>query len=398
MKNRIRIVRAAAFVIAGAMLFGAAVPGRAQTATLNIEAILPMTGPGAFGGQTQAQSFAAFEKYVNAGGGIRGTQIHVNINDDQSSPQVALQLTNALVAKKVPVIFGSSVIATCSSIGAAVAATGPVQLCLSSAYAPPKSSYSFAPGTTIVGLAKTLMMYAKNRGFHRLAFIAATDATGIASAAIIEELAKSPELRGLELVSSERISPGDISASAQIAKMKEARPDILITTTSGTVFATVVRGLNDAGIDIPVITTSANGNPPQLKQLGSILPRDLYINGVPYVLGDALKDPQLRIQAKTYLDAFKATGVEPTPSNTSAWDPLLMLLAALRQYGPALTADQLKAFLLAQSHFAGVNGFYNFSTGDQHGLDSNAVVMIGWDKVKQDFYPAAQPGGIPIKR
>ncbi len=99
-----------------------------------------------------------------------------------------------------------------------------------------------------------------------------------------------------------------------------------------------------------------------------------------------------------FADAFRQLGVEPTPLHALSWDSLLLVTAAVRQFGPAMTADQLKTFVLGQHRFVGLNGFYNFSVGDQHGLDSNAVVIIGWDKDKSEFYPASQPGGAPIKR
>jgi branched-chain amino acid transport system substrate-binding protein len=398
MKNGTRIARTLCAAIAAAVLAGATVPAGAQTTTLTFEVILPMTGQAAFSGQAESQSLTAYEKYTNANGGFRGGQIHFDIKDDQTSPQLALQLANAAIAQHVPVLFGSAVVATCASIGAAVAAAGPVQFCFSPGYSPPTNSYSFATGTTILALTRTILMYAKLRGFHRVAFIGSTDATGIASAAVNAELFKSPELRGLDLVADERVGTGDVSAAAQIAKIKAAKPDVLWTSTSGTVFGTVIHGMSDVGLDVPVLTTTANASAPQLKSLGALLPHELYFNGVPFQLGDFLKDPELRRQTKMFNDAFKLIGSEPTALNALSWDPLLIVMAAYRQFGPALTADQLKTFTLSQRHFAGLNGFYNFGVGDQHGLDSNAVLIIGWDRDKQDFFPASQLGGVPIKR
>jgi branched-chain amino acid transport system substrate-binding protein len=398
MNTGTRVARTVCAAIAAAMLAGATVPAAAQTSALTFDVVLPMTGQAAFSGQAEGQSLTAFEKYINANGGVRGAQIHFDIKDDQTSPQVALQLTNAAIAKKVPVIFGSAVVATCASVGAAVAAAGPVQYCFSPGYSPAKDSYSFATGTTILALTRTILLYAKLRGFHRVAFIGSTDATGIASAAVNAELFKSAELRGLELVGDERVSTGDVSATAQIAKIKAARPDVLWTSTSGTVFGTVIHGLADVGLEIPVLTTTANASAPQLKQLGALLPRELYFNGLPYQLGDYLKDAELRRQAKMFADAFKGIGVEPSALNALSWDPLLIVMAAYRQFGPSITADQLKTFTLTQRHFPGLNGFYNFTIGDQHGLDSNSVVIIGWDKNKQDFFPASELGGVPLKR
>jgi branched-chain amino acid transport system substrate-binding protein len=398
MNRGIRIGRTLCAAIAAALLAGATVPAGAQNAPVTFEVILPMTGQAAFSGQAEGQSLTAFEKYVNANGGLRGSPIHFDVKDDQTSPQVALQLANAAMARRVPVIFGSAVVATCASIGAAVAAKGPVQFCFSPGYSPEKDSYSFATGTTITALTRTLLMYAKLRGFKRVAFIGSTDATGIASAAVNAELFKTAELRGLELVADERISTGDVTASAQVAKIKAARPDVLWTSTSGTVFQTVIRGLADIGLQVPVLTTTANASAPQLKQLGALLPRELYFNGVPYQLGDSLKDPELRKQAKMFADAFRGIGAEPSALNALSWDPLLIVMAAYRQFGATMTAEQLKTFTLAQRHFPGLNGFYNFGVGDQHGLDSNAVLIIGWNRERGDFYPASQLGGVPLKR
>jgi branched-chain amino acid transport system substrate-binding protein len=398
MNRGIRIGRTLCAAIAAALLAGATVPAGAQNAPFTFEVILPMTGQAAFSGQAEGQSLTAFEKYVNANGGLRGSPIHFDVKDDQTSPQVALQLANAAMARRVPVIFGSAVVATCASIGAAVAAKGPVQFCFSPGYSPEKDSYSFATGTTITALTRTLLMYAKLRGFKRVAFIGSTDATGIASAAVNAELFKTAELRGLELVADERISTGDVTASAQVAKIKAARPDVLWTSTSGTVFQTVIRGLADIGLQVPVLTTTANASAPQLKQLGDLLPRELYFNGVPYQLGDSLKDPELRKQAKIFAEAFKGIGAEPSALNALSWDPLLIVMAAYRQFGATMTAEQLKTFTLGQRHFAGLNGFYNFGVGDQHGLDSNAVLIIGWNRERGDFYPASQLGGVPLKR
>lgn len=383
--------------LALAGLAGSGMPAGAQGAPYTFQVILPLTGQAAYSGQAESQSLAAYEKYLNANGGVRGVPIHFDIRDDQTSPQVALQLANADIAQHVPVIFGSAVVATCASIGAAVAASGPVQFCLSPGYSPPKDSYAFATGTTILALTRTILLYAKLRGFHRVAFIGSTDATGIASAAVNAELFKEADLKGLEQVADERVSTGDVTADAQMAKIKAARPDVVWTSTSGTVFGTVMHSMSNVGLDVPVLTTTANASAAQLKPLNAYLPHELYFNGLPFQLGDLLRDAELRRQAKVFADAFHGIGVEPTPLHALAWDPLLITVAALRQFGPTMTADQLKTYVLGLRHFAGLNGFYDFASGDQHGLDSNAVVIVGWDRDKQDFYPASQTGGVPIK-
>src|ERR1700727_222452 len=76
----------------------------AQTAPYEINAILSLTGPAAFLGAKEAEAYRALELTVNKSGGIRGRSIKFVIADDQTSPQVALQLANGLIAKGVPII------------------------------------------------------------------------------------------------------------------------------------------------------------------------------------------------------------------------------------------------------------------------------------------------------
>jgi branched-chain amino acid transport system substrate-binding protein len=370
----------------------------AQPAPISIDVIMPLTGQAAFLGQALGQTVAAFEKYTNAHGGAHGQSIHFSISDDQSNPALAVQLATAIAARHVAVIIGPGVTATCSAVGPIVESNGPVEFCLSPGFTPPANSFAFASTSTIVSSGHAQLIYAKHRGFRRLAVLVSTDATGIVSAQAYAALLKQSDLRGLALVADERINTSDISAAAQMAKIKAARPDVLYTSTSGTLFATVMHAMSDSGLNVPVLTTGANGNLVQLKALNDMLPRELYYSGFSSRLGDLLRDNGIRAQVTAFDEAFKMIGAAPTDSSALAWDELQLTLAGFRQFGPTMTAEQLKAFVLGQRHFAGMNGNYNFATGDQHGLGPDAVVVVGYDKTKGEFYPASQAGGIPLKR
>ena len=63
-----------------------------------IPVILSLSGPAAFLGKEQADSLRMLEDDVNRHGGVAGTPIHFDVADDQTSPQVAVQLANAIVA------------------------------------------------------------------------------------------------------------------------------------------------------------------------------------------------------------------------------------------------------------------------------------------------------------
>src|SRR5580700_3734338 len=79
-----------------------------------INVILPITGPGAFLGKADVNALTVIEQTVNKAGGIRGRQIKFDILDDQTTPAVAVQLLNGVIAKNPPFVLGSTLSAVCS--------------------------------------------------------------------------------------------------------------------------------------------------------------------------------------------------------------------------------------------------------------------------------------------
>src|ERR1019366_5435821 len=144
----------------------------------------------------------------------------------------------------------------------------------------------------------------------------------------------------------EKVNPTDLSASTQAAKIKAARPDAIMTLTAGTAFGTLVHGLADAGVDVPMLSTTANANRDTLRQFATYLPRYLYFTGYRFQLGAALRDQGIRTQATALTNAFTLPGAgEPSSIQASTWDAALLVVSGLRQLGPSMTAEKLKNYL-----------------------------------------------------
>ena len=120
----------------GLVALGSSFAAIAQPVPYEINVILALTGPAAFIGKAEQQSLQLVEGLVNKSGGINGRPVKFVIVDDTSSAAVTVQLTNALIAKNVPVILGPTFTATCLSVGPLVK-SGPVDYCFSPAIAPP---------------------------------------------------------------------------------------------------------------------------------------------------------------------------------------------------------------------------------------------------------------------
>src|ERR1700759_4271046 len=133
---RVRVV-----LVIAALLQGVTLASAADTQDINV--ILPLTGGGAFLGKGEQQALLQYEKAVNSTGGIHGKPLKFVFHDDQSSPQVAVQLANQVKAGNPPVILGSALVALCNAM-APLMKEGPLLYCFSPGIHPTNGSYVYS--------------------------------------------------------------------------------------------------------------------------------------------------------------------------------------------------------------------------------------------------------------
>ena len=126
------------------------------------------------------------------------------------------------------------------------------------------------------------------------------------------------------------------------------------------------------------------------------MPSNLYFNGLAYSAKDQLGRGAQRDRVDEFYAAFRGAGQEPTPESGFAWDPLLIGTDALRTLGPDVAPKALRDYLVNLHGFAGIGGVYDFRRGDQHGLTDQAVIIVKWDAVKQQFIVVSHFGGVPL--
>lgn len=389
-----------AAMLALALATTAVAPVAAQTASgtpYTIDVILELSGSNAFTGQLYSTSLHIYENYLNAHGGINGRPVHFNLLDDATNPENAVQLASASLAKHPAVIFGGGNTGSCAAI-APMVKDGPVDYCLSPGYSPEKGGYAFATSPSLTYIESAIFQFARSHGYKRLALISATDATGKASEQLLLDLLAQPVNHDLTLVTNQHFNPTDISIAAQVTQVEAAKPDLILSFAGGTPFGTVLRGLNDGGVHVPVLTSSANINKAQLDQYKAFLPPQLIFNGPIFEMQDQLADRGLRDAVNTMFAAFKAAGAEISPQSGFSWDPALLVVSGLKKLGTAATAQQLRDYLLGLRHFPGVNGAYDFSIGDQHGLSADSLVFVAWNPNTRDFTLVSGPGGSRLRR
>lgn len=385
------------FALFAAVVTLAMLPLRAVGADpFEINVIVPLTGGGAFLGRSEQIALGVAEEVVNKEGGIEGRPVHFVVQDDQTIPQVGVQLLNGLLAKNVPIVMGSTLSAICGAMAPLVSKNGPVMWCFSSGYHASDDGWVFISGAPSSALHEGAMHYARERGWHRLALIASTDASGQDSEKAIDDVLALRENAGLTVVDREHFNVSDISVSAQMAHVKASDAQMLFVQTSGTAFGTILRGVSDAGIEIPVMSTSSNETFAQMKAYASFLPKDLYFESVASAAPETLPDGPVKRAVAFYRDTFKAANVQPDTGTNQAWDAAFIIVGAFRKLGTNATPAELRSYLDDLHGFAGTNGLYDFRAYPKHGVGANWTGIQKWDPVKGVFVGVSKPGGAPL--
>jgi branched-chain amino acid transport system substrate-binding protein len=357
-----------------------------------INVILALTGPGTFLGTSQKASLDALQELVNKQGGIKGRPIKFVYYDDQTNPQLAVQLTNTIMAKKVPIILGSDLSATCRAMDP-LFKNGPVQYCLSPAIYPPKGGYVFTSSVSTKDLVTATIRYMHQKGWKRFARLTLTDASGQDADTNVPETLALPEFKDMVVTANEHYNASDTSIAAQVARVKATNPQALLIWVSGTPFGTALRALKDAGIDLPTATTSANMVVTQLKQYAGLIPQQgLFFQGYAHMAGVA-ENPQMKRAIDAFTAALKEHGLDNDVQHGMAWDPAMITVSALRAVGTNATPEQIRDWIASQKSYAGITGVYDFKDLDPHGLSAKDALIFRWDPDKTSFVAVSKFGG-----
>ena len=388
----VRILRLAAALLA-VSLCGSSASAAAAT-PYTIEVITSLTGPAAFVGTGVQRTLRILQSVVNDGGGIHGRPVAFNFSDDQSSPQQAVQITNQLLGRGVPVIVGPSVAATCGAVVPVVGSRA-VAYCLSPALHPEAGSFLYSAGMSTNDILAAAMRYFRLRGLHRIALITSTDASGIDAEHAFDYAASLPENRRIVRVANEHFAVSDMSVSAQAARMKQAAPEVVFAWTTGPAFSTILRGVNDAGLDVPVATSTGNMSIEQMSQLPGGQRNDIYAVGFRYFDRANIGSGPLKSTVDKLYQAYDRAHLKPDVQPGLVWDAATLVVAALRDAGSNPSAQQVKSFIDKQRSYVGIDGLYNYPGVPQRGLNDLAGVVCRWNATSRSWEVRSRPGGTP---
>jgi branched-chain amino acid transport system substrate-binding protein len=362
-----------------------------------IYAFAELTGSNAFVGAEEAKALTVAENAINASGGVLGRPIHFVISDDQTSPQVAVQIMSDAIAKHAAAVIGGGVVSTCSAAAGLVKADGPVLYCWSSGIHPAPGSYIFSSAFSSIDQMAAAVAYFRQRGWTKIAILTSTDATGQDADRSLDGVFALPANAGMSVVSRQHFGISDISLAAQMSAIQSSGAQALIAWTTGTPFGTVLHGMRDAGLDIPLTTTGGNLAYGQMEAYASVMSSQLYFPAIPILVPEGVTDPKVRSAVDQFLAAMKAAGIRPDIGYAVGWDGAQLFVAALRKYGFGATPEQIRDYIASQRDYSGAFGKFDFVTSPQRGLNIDGIIIGRWDAAKDRWIAVSKPGGTPLK-
>lgn len=373
-------------------------PLAAQPKPYTIPVILSLTGVGANLGRDDQTALTAFEKYINRTGGIKGAPLHFQIYDDQTQPAVAVQLFQQILQTKPAVVLGSTLAGPTQAI-AALAVNGPVLYALTPNMLPTPRGYVFSSSALIRDLIGVNVPYFRGRGWLRVGTIVTNDASGQNNEDGFEAaLALQGPNGPVRIVDKEIVATTDVTINAQAAKMKAAGVDVVVALQNGTQFGTVLHGLADVGLAVPVFTSAGNFSPELLETYKTILPKEMLASGTSFFNRDRAASDPLKKPIDDFYAALASEGVTvPVTTHALAWDPALIVVSALRALGTDATPGQIRDWIEKLRNFPGVQGMYDFSEGNQHGLSTSGLLVLRSDPQRPGkAVIVSKQGGAPL--
>jgi len=394
------VIRRVGAFCAALLMTCAAGAARAAEEPYQVHVVLELTGGGSFIGNSEKQAIELVEKRVNAGGGLAGRPLHFVFHDNQTNPQVSVQLANEVLATHPTVVIGPTILGDCNAM-APLFRNGPVLICITPSFDPPKGTYLYSSDTSTRSDAIAGMRYFRLQGLKRIAVMTSIDATGRDADKNLGEIAEFPENKDeVSIVAKVYFNPTDVSVSAQIERIKAANPQALIAWSVGTPIATVFRGLADAGLEIPVGTSKGNEVYREMEQFAAFLPKQLYFFTSPWpARGDprVKLDPAVIEKQQEFYRACEEASFQPDEGASQGWQPAMLVTAALRKLGTGATAAQLQEYLQHLKGLASVSGFYDFEETPQRGLGVKNTLVSRWNAGAKRWDPVSELGGLPLK-
>lgn len=343
----------------------------------------PLTGTNALVGDTTVKAAQLAVKQINAEGGLLGRPVELIVYDDQASPEEAVKIATKLIEMdKVDLVCGS-LISSC------VLASGQffeeakipcIGTGLSSTWMKQGWEYVFRACPNAGMGMPALADYMKNLGITKIAIFQGQDDSSASGA---EDMRNACKDAGIEVLTSETYVEGDTDYSGQIAKILNAKPQAVFTSTFSPTQAPFAKQLRQFGYE-GLVFNKETLSMDNIKVAGDA--GNGYCFMFPYVTYssvDEIQDPKMKDFNQAYFDEYNEMPYHDCAYR--AYDSIMILKKAVEIAGTT-DGEAVKNALNTIKDFETLGGNQDFTQGDGEGMQlDNFKPWIVWNGVQIDL-------------
>ncbi|MFY9779919.1 MAG: ABC transporter substrate-binding protein [Candidatus Baltobacteraceae bacterium] len=334
-----------------------------------IGAILSTTGAFAPLGEPERNALLIAEQRINAGGGVAGRPLKIEIVDDEGKPDVAAQLATSLVGEHAIAIIGGTLTAPTAAILRVTQAAGIPQIFMNptaqiwdSKNGVVKNLFETTPRNETEGAA--LLEFAKAKlGTKKLAVLHDENAYGaIGSVVLVDEARK----RGIDVVANEDYPTTATDVTAQLLKVRDSGADSIAIWGASTACPLIVRQIRQLGLRVNVFGTTGLLSDNFLRVAGK--------DGEGVYSDSDINFTYPSPAQSAFLEAYHAAyHVRPANFGAFAWDAAFILAGAVRDAGGKTDGPALIAALEHMKPYAGATATIRFTPADHNGIGLHDV-------------------------
>jgi branched-chain amino acid transport system substrate-binding protein len=346
------------------------------------------TGPGAVNARVSGRAVRDAIDYVNETGGILGRPVRLIVENDESDSTKSPAVARKLIEQGASVIFfataGSAIIQAKPIVKEAKIPSFGTFTITAAVTAPPDNEYVFSLGNANADVTTLLCQGWNKAGIKRVAVFGDGSAT-------VDTILKGfiPALeKCVEVVAQERAPVDTNDVTAQITRVRNAKPDAMLTIANGGQFEVLV--WQTAKRLMPKVmrfSTSSIGNQPDAWKLAG--PAGL--EGLIYTGSATLANPLTR-QIDTYFRSRHKDFVAVSAFDAWAWDAVQLAKAAIEKAGGVTDKEKVLAALNSTSGFKssfGQPGFTLSFTPTKH-VASDGLCGMNFSVFGRDNKPSTQ--------
>lgn len=368
--------------VGAAIVLFADAGARAQD-DIKIGALITLSGPSAYLGDPVKNALDILVEHYNADGGMNGRKVDIVTYDTEGNSGKAVQLYRRLVESDgVSAVIGPSTTGESMTLNSVAneLKVPMISFGAGKAIVDPPTPFVFKVPPTDELEIKQLVNDFSARGIRKLAVFYVTGPYGQSGASLLTALAPQKEIT---VAAVEQAQPLDTDMTAQIVRIRDAKPDAMIIWAADPAATLIVKQAAQLGLKIPIYNSPAVADPRFVVNAGPAA-EGTFVQSSRLLIADQLTDDSPQKKGLVWLtDAYRKKFNQAPPQNAGhAYDALMLIDQATKNIKGEVSGEMV-AKAMESAKFCGANGCFAMSNADHNGLQPGAMVILkahdgGW--------------------